>query len=332
MRSCWHIFECILPIVLLLLTTLPSCYSSLIAHSCYKNKKERLFICRRPSSFRDEIEQSIDESTDKGRKKLLPKDGGTRYRITPDVVESVKSMADIVSIIESYGLEKFARTGNNRAVALCPFHDDHNPSLSIDGDRRMYRCFSCGAAGDVFQFVREYARVVDGNLGDKEIISFPNAVSFVATEFLSSETVASLNLKPYSENKVKKIPSHEEKIRQEEDEKKKERLYLAHSAAAEYFCSSLMTLKSAGQARSHLRSRGVNPSLVREFMLGYAPDTYFGIESQGGSNHGKGSVSKVLNTHFRCNHESVLSIFLLFFKWFPLILAGRKIERIGIYT
>ena len=39
--------------------------------------------------------------------------------------------------------------------ALCPFHDDHNPSMSISEDKQIYKCFVCGAGGNVFTFVSE---------------------------------------------------------------------------------------------------------------------------------------------------------------------------------
>lgn len=208
----------------------------------------------------------------------------TKYRITPQIVEAVKSMADIVEMIESYNLPRFSKTGPHRATALCPFHDDNNPSLSIDGSRRMFQCFSCGAAGDIFQFVREYARVVDGgsklnNLNGDEM-SFPAAVEFVATEFLSPENQAELDLKPLSKTPI----DPQVVMKQKELEKRKSRLKLANSVAAEFFCSCLMSLPTAGHTRSHLRERSVSPAAVREYVLGYAPDVYFGLESSSDKN------------------------------------------------
>ena len=204
----------------------------------------------------------------------------TKYRITPSIVEAVKSMADIVEVVESYKLPRFSKTGPDRATALCPFHDDHNPSLSIDGTRRMFQCFSCGAAGDVFQFVREYARVVDGSNLNGEEMSFPAAVEFVATEFLPLDSQIQLDFKPLSNKSINPETLQKQKVLEE----KKNRLKLANSAAAEYFCSCLMRLPSAGHARSHLRERGVSPMAVREYVLGYAPDIYFGREASRGTN------------------------------------------------
>lgn len=105
------------------------------------------------------------------------KEGAKSFRIPPEQLELIKESADIVSVVESYGLSGFRRHGDNRATAICPFHDDHNPSMSIDGQRGMYKCFACGAGGDVFNFVREYSAL------QSEPMTFYQAVRHVAQEF-----------------------------------------------------------------------------------------------------------------------------------------------------
>jgi DNA primase len=100
------------------------------------------------------------------------------YRISPEQLQLIKESADIVSVVESYGLPGFQRHGNNRAKALCPFHDDHNPSMSVDGERGLYKCFACGAGGDVFNFVREYSALKRG-----EPMTFYQAVRHVSDEY-----------------------------------------------------------------------------------------------------------------------------------------------------
>lgn len=54
-----------------------------------------------------------------------------------------------------------------RKKALCPFHDDHNPSMSVKGN--LYHCFSCGASGDVIRFVMELE-----NLNFKDAVRYLN--------------------------------------------------------------------------------------------------------------------------------------------------------------
>jgi len=60
--------------------------------------------------------------------------------------EIVKDSVDIMDAAERYGIEV-----NRHKKALCPFHDDHNPSLSFKGGR--FTCFACGATGDVIDLV-----------------------------------------------------------------------------------------------------------------------------------------------------------------------------------
>src|SRR5690606_34195046 len=47
----------------------------------------------------------------------------------------------------------------SRYKALCPFHDDRNPSLELNPQRQTFKCWSCGAGGDVFDFIQRYERV-----------------------------------------------------------------------------------------------------------------------------------------------------------------------------
>ena len=63
------------------------------------------------------------------------------------LAELIKNRIDLQSVMEHYGTH-FERTGN----ALCPFHSDKHPSLSIKNER--YKCWACGASGDMFDFVQ----------------------------------------------------------------------------------------------------------------------------------------------------------------------------------
>jgi DNA primase len=56
-------------------------------------------------------------------------------------------------VFYSRELQKF-RVRGSRATALCPFHRDHCPSLSVDLTRGLFHCFTCGAGGDIVSFVR----------------------------------------------------------------------------------------------------------------------------------------------------------------------------------
>ena len=86
--------------------------------------------------------------------------------IKEEDMRAIRQQADIVDVISNYlSLEKKGK--NYRAV--CPFHDDHDPSLSISTDKQIFKCFVCGTGGNVFTFVQKI-----------EQISFPEAVYKVA--------------------------------------------------------------------------------------------------------------------------------------------------------
>ena len=83
-----------------------------------------------------------------------------------ELVEEIRSRSDIVDVISGY--VKLQRKGSNY-VGVCPFHNDRNPSMSVNQPRQMYHCFSCGVGGDVFKFVMDY-----------ENLTFPEAVKVLA--------------------------------------------------------------------------------------------------------------------------------------------------------
>src|SRR5579863_3916434 len=75
-----------------------------------------------------------------------------------DFAEQVKSSVDIVSVIQQYVRLKKAG-GSPRYTGLCPFHTEKTASFSVDAGPQIYRCFGCGASGDLFKFVMEIERI-----------------------------------------------------------------------------------------------------------------------------------------------------------------------------
>ncbi len=77
--------------------------------------------------------------------------------LIPDqVIEDIKKKARIEDIISHY--IDVQQKGRNY-VAICPFHDDHDPSLQISSDKQLLKCFVCGTGGDVFSFVSHYEKI-----------------------------------------------------------------------------------------------------------------------------------------------------------------------------
>ena len=77
-------------------------------------------------------------------------------RLQNEDINRVRQSADITEVISQYiAVEKKGRN----FVAICPFHDDSNPSLTISPDKQIYKCFVCGAGGNVFTFVQNFNNV-----------------------------------------------------------------------------------------------------------------------------------------------------------------------------
>ena len=77
-------------------------------------------------------------------------------KISYEEILSIQRKVNIVDIVKDY--VPLTQKGRNY-FGVCPFHDDHNPSMSVSPEKQMYKCFVCGASGNVFNFVMEYEKV-----------------------------------------------------------------------------------------------------------------------------------------------------------------------------
>ena len=77
-------------------------------------------------------------------------------RLENNIINEIRNSVDIVDVISSY-LPLTARGKNYFGV--CPFHDDHSPSMSVSKEKQIYTCFSCGATGNVIKFIQDYDNV-----------------------------------------------------------------------------------------------------------------------------------------------------------------------------
>lgn len=76
--------------------------------------------------------------------------------ISEDKINDIRNSADIVSIVSDYIPLKMQ--GKNY-FGVCPFHDDHSPSMSVSKERQLFKCFVCNKGGNVFTFVKEYENI-----------------------------------------------------------------------------------------------------------------------------------------------------------------------------
>ena len=76
--------------------------------------------------------------------------------ISNETINEIRNKTDIVEVVSRY--VNLTKTGKNY-IGVCPFHDDHSPSMSVSPEKQIYTCFSCGASGNVFTFVSDFEKI-----------------------------------------------------------------------------------------------------------------------------------------------------------------------------
>ncbi|UCF42634.1 MAG: DNA primase [Planctomycetota bacterium] len=154
-------------------------------------------------------------------------------------VSQVQQANDIVDVIsEHLSLKKKGR----EMVGLCPFHDDHRPSLYVNPAKQIFKCFACGAGGDVFKFVQM-----------RENLTFPQAIERLAER-------VGIKLK------VGKAP----KTKDEATDVDPNKLAKVNVWAAGYFEQNLADKEKGKRARDYLAERQISPESIKKWRLGLA--------------------------------------------------------------
>ena len=153
--------------------------------------------------------------------------------ISYEEIISIQRKTNIVDIIRDY--VPLTQKGKNY-FGICPFHDDHNPSMSVSMDKQMYKCFVCGNSGNVFNFVMEY-----------EKISFIEAVKIVADKI-----GITLDIKTPNKVKIDNVNN---------------RLYEIYDIATKFYMNSLNTAYGK-DAKKYLNNRQIDETIIKEFNIG----------------------------------------------------------------
>ena len=148
---------------------------------------------------------------------------------------AIKQAVDIVALVGEY--LPLHRTGS-KFKALCPFHDDHNPSLELNPDRQSFKCWSCGAGGDIFDFVKDYERV-----------DFPEALRMLADRAGVALGEPDGRRRPPGPSKVELLDGRRPGPRP----------------------TFVEALAGSAEARSYLESRGISAESIARFRLGLRP-------------------------------------------------------------
>ncbi|MDJ0365198.1 DNA primase [Hymenobacter sp. H14-R3] len=165
-------------------------------------------------------------------------------RIPKETVDQIIHTADILEVVGDY--VQLKRQGQNY-WACCPFHNEKSPSFSVNPSKGLYKCFGCGKAGGVIQFVMD----VEGS-------SYPEALRALAKKY----GVA--------------VPEEEERTPEEQlAQNERDSQYIVSSWAKDHYHKLLQnTEEGMGVGYAYLKERGLNLNTIQTFELGYSLDQW----------------------------------------------------------
>ena len=168
--------------------------------------------------------------------------------IPDDEIERIKRETGLAAVIRSRGVE--LKPSGHDLAGLCPFHEDHDPSLRVTPAKGLWRCMSCGATGNVIQFVQRF----DG-------VSFRHAF-----ELLKSGKLSALS-GPATGAPVKKstVPRLDSPLAPDADDQ------AALRQVVDYYHERL---KENPAALGYLQKRGIkNEDAIAAFKIGFVDRT-----------------------------------------------------------
>lgn len=167
--------------------------------------------------------------------------------IPEDEIERIKREADLAAVIRARGVE--LKASGHDLVGRCPFHDDHDPSMRVTPGKGLWRCMSCGATGNVIQFVQRF----DG-------VSFRHAYELLKTGKLSALSA------PTTGAPLKKstVPRLESPLTPDADDQAALRQVLDYYHAR---------LAENPAALAYLKKRGIGAEAVAAFKIGFVDRT-----------------------------------------------------------
>ncbi len=156
----------------------------------------------------------------------------------PAFLDELNNRNPIEDVVGQY--VALTRKGSN-LFGLCPFHGEKTASFSVSPDKGICYCFGCHKGGGAINFIMEI-----------ENLSYPDAVRFLAKR-------AGLEVPEDGQNASQY--------------KKKERLWALMKASARFFNQQLK-MPQAGEVQAYIQKRGLSPSTVTRFGLGFAPNRW----------------------------------------------------------
>jgi DNA primase len=164
-------------------------------------------------------------------------------RYTADSRDRVRDVVDMLALVSSK--VELTRRGVDSYFGCCPFHDERTASFHVRPDEKHYHCFGCSESGDPFTFVM----LTEG-------LDFKGALESLADRF------------------GVKLETEDESPEAASKRQRRERLYALLDRAATFYERFLWEAQEAEPARRYLQERGFNEQIVREFRVGYAPQSW----------------------------------------------------------
>ena len=156
------------------------------------------------------------------------------------LISRIQQANDIVDVIgEHLALKRKGR----EMVGLCPFHDDHRPSFNVNPGKQIFKCFACGAGGDVVKFIQM-----------RENLSFPQALHRLADR-------AGIKVEPLR-------PQHAQHTTQDETDPND--LARVNVWAAKFFAANLANPEKGKDARKYVAERQISDESVKKWQIGLA--------------------------------------------------------------
>lgn len=163
-------------------------------------------------------------------------------RIPEATVDDIRLNTDIVDIISQY--LQLRKSGQNH-FAHCPFHEDKTPSFSVNDQKQIFYCFSCGRGGNVFSFLRE----IEGLTYPEAIIKTAELINYPLDQSLVTQVA---NQQNYEDSATGK-------------------LYSINDMAKSFYHHILMNTQIGKPALEYLLNRGMTKETIEEFKIGFSP-------------------------------------------------------------
>ena len=158
--------------------------------------------------------------------------------IPPEVIDKIFDVAPIEEVVGEYVTLK--RAGAN-FKGLCPFHDDKSPSMSVSPSKGIFKCFSCGEGGNIFQFIMQH-----------EGLSYPLAIKFLAEKYNIEIDEGQIDVDELKE-----------------EARVKEGVYACLEFAKNHFYERLNSSQDGKVIyKPYLTERGINQQTIDQFYIG----------------------------------------------------------------